>query len=82
MSIHGISVKCFCNSYCVSHRFIVILCCLKCVYNAKVAYINLVICIAVQCLSDNSVRSVYFGYIYPYVLYGFALPMLLPFITL
>ena len=33
-------------------------------YNAIVAYVNLVI-IAVHGLSDNSVRSVYLGYIYP-----------------
>ena len=36
--------------------------CLKCVYNAKVAYVNLGI--VVHGLSDYSVRSVYFECIY------------------
>ena len=46
--------------------------CLKCVYNAKVAYVNLVMYIEVHGLSDYSVRSVYLEYIYNYPLYYIA----------
>ena len=39
--------------------------CLKCVYNAKVAYTSMWSCIVVHGLSDYSARSVYIEYIYP-----------------
>ena len=65
----------FCNSYsgryCVSLRFIL--------YNAKVAYVNLIM---VHGLSNNRLRSVYLGYIYPMYYMASLLPMLLTFITL
>ena len=47
-----------------------------------VAYVNLAIMYWVHSLSDNSVRSVYLGYIYPMYYMASLLPMFLTFITL
>ena len=75
MSMHGISLNSFCNCYsdryCVSLRFIVIW-----AVTPKLLT-SIWSCIAVHGLSDNSVRSVYLGYIYPMYYLASLLPMLL-----